>query len=116
MILPHIGESYGLSNVVLFVTQSSFVKSGDFLNFFTGFRQAVATIPLVLNLLCDLCGAFFIDFVWIISVFERTIDFGFALIAVVCVKALSGDSDVERFSAGNLVCCWCYFFFSLLFI
>lgn len=35
-----------------------------------------------------------------ISVFERTIAFG---LLVLCLKTLSGDSDVERFSAGNLV-------------
>lgn len=105
VIFPHIGESFSPS-IGLFVTQSNFVKSGDFLNFFTGLRQAVATIPLVLNLLCNLYGVFF-NFVCMISVFERTIAFG---LLVLCVKALSGDSDVERFSAGNLVCYFFYYY------
>lgn len=74
VILPQIGESCG-PKAVFVVTQSTLLKSVNFLNFFTGFKHALATIPLVLNLLSDLFDAFF-DFVWIISVLARTIAFG----------------------------------------
>lgn len=97
VIFPHIGESVGPSPD-LFVTLSTLPKSVNFLNFFTGFKHALATMLPVLNLLSDLFGTFF-DFDWIISVLERTI--AFVLTTVLCVEA-SGDSDVERFSVGNL--------------
>lgn len=104
VIFPQSGESIGPKVVFCeFVTQSTFAKSDNFFSFFTGFKHAaVATIPLVLNLLCDLFAVFF-DFVddCIISVLERTIAFVLTLL-VLGVKVLSGDSDVERLSAGNL--------------
>lgn len=60
VIFPQIGESVGPKLGLLFVTQSTFAKSDSFFNFFTGFKHAaVATIPPVLNLLCDLFGVFF---------------------------------------------------------
>lgn len=71
--MPQIGESCGPS-IGLLVAQSTLLKLVNFLNFFTGFKHALATMPPVLNLLDDLFGAFF-DFDWIISVLARTIAF-----------------------------------------
>lgn len=111
--------------------QSTFPKSLDnFLNFFTGFKYALATmaappvplpmqlllllLPLVLNLLwSNLFGGFFV-FDWIISVLDRTIAcFDLLLLLrwlplrmALMVYAVSGDSDVERFNAGKLYWIW----------
>lgn len=121
VILPQI---VGESSDAMAGIQSTFRKSLDnFLNFFTGFKYALATmpppppplmlvllLPLVLNILwSNLFGGFF-DFDWIISVLDRTIAcFDLLpplrlppLLIALMLYAVSGDSDVERFSAGNL--------------
>lgn len=98
VIFPHNGVSFALSIVLLFVSQLALAKSESCLIFLTGFKQAFATMLPVLNFVWAFVEAFF-DLLCIISVFERSSDFDlFALIA----NIVSGDSDVERFSAGNL--------------
>lgn len=85
--MPQIGESCGPSDGFV-VTQSTLLKSVNFLNFLTGFKHALATIPPVLNLLSDLFGAFF-DFDWIISVLARTIAFDLTADTVVAAVAFA---------------------------
>lgn len=62
VIFPQIGDSVAVNSILLLLllfdaSLLTFAKSDNCLIFLTGFKQADATMPLVLNLVCALLEA-----------------------------------------------------------